>query len=159
MTAALLADPQREAFGLVSTSTWRGTDRASGNSILMIAYFRDLAGLHRFAHGEVHRAGWDWYSRFVRETGYRHFGIFHETFAAGRGDWETVYVDCAPSLLGAGSVWAAGGGKDGKVEEEEGEEEEKNWLRTLVSADHPALKTQAKRMGLRTSFDEAVGGL
>lgn len=150
MTAALTAPSNRAEFGLLSTSTWRGTERASTNSILMVAYFKNVEGLHRFAHSKVHRDGWDWYHRFVRETGYRHLGIFHETFLSRRGDWEAVYCDCAPTLLGAGSMRVGGGAQDGKAEE--------SWIRPLVSADHPALKTQSKRMpGLTLGLKEVSG--
>lgn len=150
MTAALTASARSRAeFGLISTSTWRGTDRASTNTILMVAYFRDAEGLNRFAHSQVHRDGWDWYLRFVRETGYRHFGLFHETFLARKGEWETVYDDCAPTLLGAGNVRIQGNlGSGGEAEDA--------WIRPLVSADHPALKTQAKRMGLTPGLKEGA---
>ncbi|CAN8104292.1 unnamed protein product [Discula destructiva] len=152
MTDALIADRANAAsVGLISTSTWQGTERASGNAILMVAYFRDVQGLSRFAHGEVHRAGWDWYNRFVRETGLRHFGIFHETFMARPGEWETIYADCAPTLLGAGSVKIGGG--EGEEQRDKGEE---SWISPLVSSDHPALKTQAKRMGLMPGLKDGV---
>lgn len=121
----------------------------------MVAYFRDVEGLNRFAHSKVHREGWDWYLGFVRETGHRHFGLFHETFLAKRGDWETIYDDCAPTLLGAASVRLDDddGGGDGVVggTDKEGEEV---WVRPLVSADHPALKTQVKRMGLTVGLND-----
>lgn len=113
---------------------------------MMVAYFKDVEGLNRFAHSKVHREGWDWYLRFVRETGYRHFGLFHETFLARKGDWETIYDDCAPTLLGAASVRLDDGAD--KADEEEA------WIQPLVSADHPALKTQAKRMGLTIELND-----
>lgn len=150
MTTALTAPTNRAEFGLLSTSTWRGTERASTNSILMVAYFKDVEGLNRFAHSKVHRDGWDWYLRFVRETGYRHLGIFHETFVSRSGDWEAIYADCEPTLLGAASVRVDGGVMGGGKAEEA-------WIRPLVSADHPALKTQSKRMGLALGSTEATG--
>lgn len=118
---------------------------------MMVAYFRDVEGLHRFAHSKVHRDGWDWYFRFVRETGYRHFGLFHETFLAKRGDWETIYDDCAPTLLGAANV-RLDDGDNSHVGTEKAKEA--TWIRPLVSADHPALKTQAKRMGLTIEMND-----
>lgn len=148
MTDALVSPANRKEFGLLSTSNWRGSERASNNALMMVAYFRDIEGLHRFAHSKVHRDGWDWYLRFVRETGYRHFGLYHETFLARKGDWETIYDDCAPTLLGAASVRL----DDGDVGT--GKAEEAAWIRPLVSADHPALKTQAKRMGLTVEMND-----
>lgn len=152
MVAALQA--RRAEYGLLSVSQWRGQDRATSNVVMMIAYFRSVADLNRFAHDGVHRAGWDWYHGFVRATGHRHLGLFHETFVSGRGDYETIYVDTAPTLLGGANVQVQGQGEG----EAEGEgERETAWLRPLVSADHPALRSQAKRMGLTLGLKEAGG--
>lgn len=142
MVASL--NERREDYGMLSITNWRGQERQSNNIIMIIAYFRSVDDLNRFAHDEVHRKGWDWYHGFVRETGYRHLGLFHETFLSRAGDYETIYVDTAPTLLGGANVRVAGG--DSK---EDGE-----WLRPLVSADHPALKSQAKRMGLTLGLQE-----
>lgn len=163
MTASL--DARRDDYGLVSLTTWRGTRRPGANTILIIAYFRSAQGLHRFAHDPAHRAGWDWYAGFVRRTGYRHFGLFHETFRSRPGDWETIYADCEPTLLGAGSVRVGGaaGDADGAPPADQDSEKgfgggegegEKMWIRPLVSADHPALRTQAKRMALSDLTEE-----
>lgn len=149
MSEALHA--RRDEFGAISLNLWRGTEDRTHNTIMLIAYFRSVADLSRFAHDPVHREGWDWYNQFVRETGYRHFGIFHETFVSRPAEWETIYVDCEPTLLGAGSVRVAvaNGGTDTQETETRSKEEgrkEELWTRPIVSADHPALKSQAKRM-------------
>ncbi|KAF3765788.1 hypothetical protein M406DRAFT_329653 [Cryphonectria parasitica EP155] len=150
---AMFTDLQarRDEFDMLSATIWRGTTRPSHNGILMIAYFRSVDGLNRFAHDKVHREGWDWYHKFVRETGHRHFGLFHETFLSRPGEWETIYADCQPTLLGESSVRF-----DRREDEEPAKEgmgtetdpEAEVWIKPLVSADHPALKTQAKRMGM-----------
>lgn len=160
MAASLRA--RRDEYGLLGEVTpWRGQARAANNALLLIAYFSTAEGLNRFAHDEVHRAGWDWYRRFVRETGYQHLGIFHETFVCSRaGGYETIYVDTAPTLLGETSVKvgrAAGGAASSGGGAKDGEGEEAQWLSALVSADHAAFKTQAKRMGLTTGLKEADG--
>lgn len=129
---------RREEYDALTFTQWRGGSHSGRISILLIGYFRSAEGLNKFAHGEVHRAGWDWYNRFVRETGYRHLGIYHESFLARKGDWETIYADCEPTLLGEAVV-------NVKEEEEKGEGKCK-WVRTLVSADHPNLRTQVKRL-------------
>lgn len=163
---------RRDEFGVVSTSLWRGTEASSQSAIMLVAYFTSAAALNRFAHDPVHRDGWDWYHRLVREQGCRHFGLFHETFVSRPGEWETIYMDCEPTLLGAGNVrvrdGAAAAGQEvgerekgeGVVdmgvrrEEEEEEEEQEWWIRPIVSADHPALKSQAKRMGMTLGIHE-----
>lgn len=147
---------RRDEFGAISLSLWRGTESRAHNAIMLIAYFRSAADLNRFAHDPVHRDGWDWYHQFVRESGHRHFGLFHETFVSRPGEWETIYMDCEPTLLGAGNVRVAvidgeetdrqeRGVSKGKGCKERASEEEL-WVRPIVSADHPALKSQAKRM-------------
>lgn len=144
MTAALTEE--RDKFGMLHLGTWRGTERDSHNAVMMIAYFRSVSDLNRFAHEDVHMKGWNWFRQFVKTTGYRHLGIFHETFITRAGDYETIYVDTAPTLLGSANVKISGGGGD------EGKEE--TWTRPLVSADHPALRSQAKRMGLMLGLQE-----
>lgn len=148
MLKELLAN--RTEFGLVNWSNWRGTTRASNNCILLIAYFRSAEDLNRFAHSKVHRDGLNWYNNYVRETGHHHFGIFHETFVSRRGEWETIYVDCEPTLLGGGNV-QVGGGEGG-----EKKESEEVWVRPLVSARHPALRTQAKRLSALLGLKDEV---
>lgn len=146
---------RRDEYGMLHISNWRGQDRNTNNVIMIIAYFRSVDDLNRFAHDEVHRKGWDWYHHFVRDTGHRHLGLFHETFVSRKGDYETIYVDTAPTLLGEANVKVqAEGDVDG---EKDGKGEVGEWLRPLVSADHPALRSQAKRMGLTLGLKEAGG--
>lgn len=74
----------------------------------------------------------------VRESekgGVRYFGINHETFWAGPGQWETINGDLEPTLLGAASVPV--------TNELSGKRE---WVRTLVEGGHEALKGQYRRM-------------
>lgn len=145
MAASLQA--RRDEYGLLSITNWRGQARGANNVTMIIAYFRSVADLNRFAHDEVHRRGWDWYHNFTRATGHRHLGLFHETFVSRAGDYETIYVDTAPTLLGEAHV---------KLGVDEAKEEAR-WTRPLVSADHPALRSQAKRMGLTLGLKEAGG--
>lgn len=70
-------------------------------------------------------------------------------------------MDCPPTLLGAGSVRIAASGDEKIVQgEESGGVEEAGerdlWIRPVVSADHPALKSQAKRMGMTLGIHEDV---
>lgn len=145
MTTALAE--RRDEFGMLHISTWRATERRSNNTIMIIAYFRDADGLNRFAHDPVHRDGWDWYLRFAKKEGNSHIGIFHETFVTRPGDYETIYVDCPPMLLGGANVRVEGGA--GEKAAADGEA----WARPLVSANHSALRSQSQRMATALPFE------
>ncbi|RYP72180.1 hypothetical protein DL770_008010 [Monosporascus sp. CRB-9-2] len=139
---ALERDPER--YGVLGVTQWRGAAGDAKNTLLQVVYFRNVEGLHRFAHDAVHRAAWDFAARLGRMHG--HFGFFHETFRVPRGDYETVYLDMPPTLLGNVRVPCpdpAVGGPSRLVS-------------TLVSADHPNLKTMVNRLG-RTSKNELAG--
>ncbi|KAF4988018.1 hypothetical protein FDECE_15219 [Fusarium decemcellulare] len=123
---------RREDFGMLGFSNWRGDERRSNNTLLLVYYFRDIEGLHRFAHEELHRKAWDWISK----SKLKHIGIFHETFCVPAHAYETVYVNCHPVMLGRASVKTTGVQK----------EEEETWVNSLVSADIPTLKTQWARL-------------
>ncbi|KAF5024883.1 hypothetical protein F66182_3041 [Fusarium sp. NRRL 66182] len=122
---------RREEHGMLSSSNWRGDERSSNNTLLFIYYFRDVESVHRFAHGDTHRKAWD----FMNERKLKHIGIFHETFCVPAKEYESVYVNCHPVLMGRATVKTASPG-----------EEEERWTSALVSADMPALKTQYARM-------------
>lgn len=148
MTKALAE--RRDDFGMLHITTWRAAERSSNNTLMTIAYFRDADGLNRFAHDPVHRAGWDWYLRFAKKEGNSHIGIFHETFVTRPGDYETIYVDCPPTLLGAANVRVDEGEKEAAAAAGEVEE---RWARPLVSADHSALRSQTLRMNTALPFE------
>ncbi|KAK1760029.1 hypothetical protein QBC47DRAFT_338586 [Echria macrotheca] len=124
-------------YGCLGCSSWEGETRQSQNTGLVVFYFRDVEGLHRFAHDKIHREGWDWYWNFVKKQGYRHIGINHETFYSPPGCWETINGDMPPTLLGAASV---------PVKNEATGQRE--WVNTLVGAENPKLRTQKARLGL-----------
>ncbi|KAJ0163724.1 hypothetical protein CTA2_2514 [Colletotrichum tanaceti] len=129
-------DLQRRAteYGLYHVSNWLGADGARNNTLLNIYYFRDVAGLHRFAHDAVHRKGWDWYNGFHQTR--KHIGIFHESFVAAPQRYETIYGNMKPTLLGAASLECNS--------EETGD---RVWVNTLVSADVGPLRGMTRRMG------------
>lgn len=123
---------RRHDLGLLDMSFWRGADRDSNSTMLMTMFFRDLEGLHRFAHEPIHREAWDWWHAKARNP--KHIGIFHETFCVPAGAYETLYVNCRPVLMGRGQVRTGEEGKD------------QVWRSTLVGADNVLLKTQYSRM-------------
>jgi len=136
---------RRDEYGMLGASGWSSQDRETHNSRLYIFYFRDVDGLHKFAHDKEHAAGWKWLSDFHRD-GHHHIAAYHETFEVPRGGWETIYLNSKPTLLGDTVVNV----KDG---EKEGDGEDK-WVRSLVSIDNSVgrgLKSMMARMGGRTA--------
>jgi hypothetical protein len=65
---------------------------------MTIFYFRSLSGVHKFAHGPIHRKGWDWWSRNGKE--HPEISICHEVYEADAGRWENVYLNYRPMGLG-----------------------------------------------------------
>jgi hypothetical protein len=49
------------------------TDGPRSNEAMSHYYFRNYAGLHKFAHSKMHREGWDWWNRTVKE--HPHIGM------------------------------------------------------------------------------------
>jgi fumagillin biosynthesis monooxygenase len=121
-----------DEYGLLHVSTWRGSERGSNNTLMLVYYFRDLASLNKFAFDPLHMDTWNWFNKIKRQ--YPHLGILHEAFVSAPKSYENVYVNCNPILLGQASV---------KCETEEGEA----WVNPLVNADVPQLKSQHSRMG------------
>jgi hypothetical protein len=59
-----------------------------------------------FAHGPLHRTGWDWWNRTVKD--HLHLAIYHEVYAVDSKSWEAIYTDCEPTGLGATSYLKKG---------------------------------------------------
>lgn len=87
MTQDLLANPEQS--GYLGSSSWLGMDKAEKNQVMTVFYFRNVKCVHDFAHGPVHRKGWDWYRKIVKELGYKHLGINHELFYVRPGVSQT----------------------------------------------------------------------
>lgn len=121
---------RRDELGLLSVTDWVGNTPETTNMLLTTFYFRDVESIHKFAHEELHRQGWDWYNAARLD----HIGVFHETFVVPAHSYETIYVQCKPLLLGKGLV---------RCEEMEGTNK---WRNTLVCADSLELKSQWQRM-------------
>jgi hypothetical protein len=125
-----------EHFGCVGHSAWRAAERANHNSSMIVFYFRNVEGLNAFAHDKVHRKGWDWYNSFIKETGFKHIGIFHETFSVAAGQYETIYDNMPPLLLGK-TNWPVKNEKTGKQE----------FVVPLVDCNTSTLRSQYNRLG------------
>jgi hypothetical protein len=57
-----------------------------------------MAHLQAFANGPAHRKGWDLFVATTKKN--PHIGIMHETYAAPKGHWETVYLNFTPFGFG-----------------------------------------------------------
>lgn len=127
-----------DEYGMLGLSPWRAGQRGSNNALLMMYYFRDVEGLNRFAHDDIHRKAWDW----IVKAGHKHVGFFHEAFCVPQKAYESIYVNFQPLLMGATSI---------RCTDENGED---NWIRPVVDADVGPLRSQFGRMG--RAFKENV---
>jgi len=136
-------DGSKDDFGCLGMTAWQGTERESNNTMLTVYYFRDIEGLNRFAHDEVHRKAWDFYKQeFCKRLGYTHIGVFHETFYAPPEMYETIYMNIQPTMLGLATMQV--------FNEEKGKRE---WVSPLVDGKHPRLRSQWARMGKNVKGD------
>ena len=127
-----------DEYGILGLSPWRAGERGSNNVLMMVYYFRDVDGLNRFAHDDIHRKAWDW----IVKAGYKHIGFFHEVFCVPPKAYESIYVNFQPLLMGATSV---------KCYDEDGQD---TWVRPIVDADVRPLRSQFGRIG--RAFKETV---
>ena len=89
-----------EEWGLLGLSHWRAGAKGSHNTLMLVYYFRDIAGLNAFAHSDIHRKGWDW----MLKEGPKHIGFMHEAFVVEKGSYESIYGNFPPVLMGAISM-------------------------------------------------------
>jgi fumagillin biosynthesis monooxygenase len=133
---------RREEFGYLGQSSWSSSEMANNSTMMQIIYFRNVEGLNKFAHDKVHREVWDDYNKMIKQEGYEHLGVFHETYFAGPSQYETIYVNMPPVLLGATNV---------KTQNLATGEEE--WVRPLVDGNNTVLRSQWGRMGRAVKED------
>jgi hypothetical protein len=117
---------RKDELGLLAVEKWRGSERSSNNTILIKYFFKDVESIHKFALEPLHKETWAYYNK--HNPG--HVGVFHETFITKDGGYESMYVNCHPTLLGRGEVKGTA-----------------DWMGTLVSADTPGLKSFGARLG------------
>ncbi|GFF36340.1 hypothetical protein IFM58399_04518 [Aspergillus lentulus] len=122
---------------LGASNGWLEADRETHNNIMTVFYFENIEGLHKFAHGPLHREAVKWYHSTVKD--YPHLSIWHETFHSPAGHWETVYGGSAPTLMGRTTYRVEMEGRSG--------EKEMKWLNPLVDASRGLLKSASGRLG------------
>lgn len=123
-----------EEFGFLGMTSWlnNGT-RETQSENMQVGYFRSVEGLHRFAHSEYHRQGWNWWNRNVKQ--YPHLSIYHEVYHVPKGHWENIYVNSHLSGINSTTHRI----KDEKTGKE-------MWASPVVDASKGLLKTSAGRM-------------
>jgi heme-degrading monooxygenase HmoA len=121
-------------YGFLGASTYANTISSSKNELMIVCYFRNVEGLHAFAHSDYHMPAWNYWNQKVKEM--PHITIFHETYRVPAGNWESIHVNSKISGLNA-TVF--------KVPEEGTGKEV--YRRPIVDASKGLLKTSAGRMG------------
>lgn len=129
-----------EKWGIMGSSAWQSLgERNTSNEIMITFYFKSIQHIHDFAHGPVHRNGWNWWNKTVKEHPY--LSIWHEVFRAPSGNWESIYVNSRPQGFSATRF---------KTIDKEGEAK---WQRPIVDARKGLLRSSAGRMS-RSGGDE-----
>ncbi|GAB7346000.1 hypothetical protein MBLNU457_4774t1 [Dothideomycetes sp. NU457] len=98
MVAELDAGASSNGF-LGSSACLSCHDRAVASEFMSMVYFENEDKLHEFSHGPTHTAATEWWVRTLKE--HDHISIMHEVYAAPRKSWEGIYVNYAPTGLGA----------------------------------------------------------
>ena len=132
-------DANKATNGFLGGSNWTSFDERGATETSFISYWRSIEDIHSFGYGETHRKAWEWWNKLTKEES-QHIGINHEIFAAGPGQWEAVYLNQQPSLLGATSYLRKGDKEMGGMVGD-------TWVGGLVDASKGKLKGSAGRLG------------
>jgi hypothetical protein len=66
---------QAEEHGFLGAQHWVSDgQRPANNEVMTVIYFKSSDGLHKYAHGKLHREGWDWWNR--TQAKHKHIGIW-----------------------------------------------------------------------------------
>ena len=125
-----------EEFGLMGITSWVNTaDRKTQNESMNICYFKNVEGIHAFAHSDYHMKAWKWWNVYFKQ--WSHMSIYHEIYSVPKGHWESIYVNSHINGLPSTRVK----GDDGL------------WRSPIVSASTGLLKTSAGRMSRSKAED------
>ncbi|KAJ5994166.1 hypothetical protein N7451_009890 [Penicillium sp. IBT 35674x] len=104
---------ERETYGFLGSKTMMGADeRSAGNHIITMMYFRNLEGVHQFAHGPIHTDTWNWWNAKGKKYGY--LTIAHELYSSPKNQWENIYINGELSGLPGTKVKVKKFDQDGK---------------------------------------------
>lgn len=132
-------DDNMGSNGFLGGSHWQSYDERGALENNFIAYWRSIEDVHRFAYGEKHRKAWDWFNSLTKERS-DFLGINHEIFSSEPGQWEAIYGNFQPTLLGATTYLKKGDKMIGGTVEDK-------WVSSLVDARRGKLRTSAGRLG------------
>jgi Domain of unknown function (DUF4188) len=125
--------------GYLGGSTMYNVDPAGSLEVSFISYWRSIEAIHEFAYGPLHRDAWDWWNSLTEKES-KHMGINHEIFSAEPGQWEAIYVNHQPTMLGATTYLRKGDKLVGGTVEDQ-------WIRGLMDARKGKLRSSAGRLG------------
>ena len=114
---------------------------------MVIQYWRSIQDLHAFAHSPIHCETWAWWESITKT--HKHLAICHEVYAASSKQWETVYVNCEPTGLGATTFLA-------KEHSDQKGVEEDVWVSPLRDASTGRLRTMLGRMHRETGREHEM---
>ncbi|KAJ9652785.1 hypothetical protein H2198_007967 [Neophaeococcomyces mojaviensis] len=134
--------------GFLGQTTFHRLDERGAPEIILISYWESIEDLWAFAHSGTHREVWQWWEKTIKENGY--VGINHEIFQADVKNWENIYVNFQPTLMGATTFLKKGGKTlEGGVVPDE-------WISPLVDAKRGKLAKSSGRMGREVSTFDAT---
>ncbi|KAF1817035.1 hypothetical protein P152DRAFT_453646 [Eremomyces bilateralis CBS 781.70] len=130
-------EKEMDKYGMLGSGAWLGGgERSTSNGIMYLYYFRDVEGVHKFAHDPIHRRGWEWWNKIVKEGTADYLSIWHEVYSVPSGNWESVYINSHPVAHGAARY---------KIPSEKPEGRD-IWVNPLVDASRGVLRSSAGRM-------------
>ncbi|KAL2871652.1 monooxygenase fmaE [Aspergillus lucknowensis] len=130
-------EEHREEYTYLTSTSWISNTDPNINAareIMTIFYFRSMEGVHKFAHGPIHRRGWDWWNRTARE--HPDISIMHEVYEAPAGCWENVYENYRPVGLATA-----------RFPMHRDEKAPKQWIGTIVDATKANMRSASRRLG------------
>ncbi|KAL3469287.1 hypothetical protein BJX99DRAFT_241603 [Aspergillus californicus] len=136
-------EENREEYGFITSTSWINNTDPNVNAAregMTVFYFQSVEGLHKFAHGEIHRKGWDWWNRTIKQND--QISIMHEVWEAPAGSWENIYINYRPTGFAKGMFPI---NRDGAEKGETGSE--KQWIGNIVDASKMNMKSSNNRLG------------
>lgn len=128
-----------EVSGFLGQTTFHRMSNQGAPEVVLISYWESMEDLWTFAHSGVHRDGWNWWEKTIKDNGY--VAINHEIFEADAKHWENIYVNFQPTLMGATTFLKKGGKTlEGGVVPDQ-------WISPLVDASKGKLARSSGRMG------------
>lgn len=126
-------EAKADEYNLHGLSTYNNVSASQkASEILIIMHFKSNEDVMRYSKSSLHRKGWEWYTKIVKQ--HPHLGIMHELYEVPAGSWENIYVNIAPSLMATSRH---------KIVDEEGNDK---WISPLVEASRGKISSTAGRL-------------